>query len=158
MKRIINGVTYNTDTSTVIAKDEVVEGDWADGGYGSRTVHTLYQTRGGAFFAHANTVQRNRDVRDNEWLEDERHRFEPMTRDEAHKWVMTGEVELFSDVFGEPPEAAAEEAPSATIYLRVPSSLKLRLEKLAADANISLNSWLTRCVERCAGGEISPAS
>jgi hypothetical protein len=38
----------------------------------------------------------------------ERDTFEPMTAEEAQKWILEGEVELLNDVFGEPPEAAAE--------------------------------------------------
>jgi hypothetical protein len=63
---------------------------------------------------------------------------------------MEGEVELLNDVFGEPPEAAAEEAPGATLYVRMPASLKDRAEEQARDEGVSLNTWTMRCVERCA--------
>lgn len=149
MKRIIDGVTYNTDTSTVIARAELADDDWATKG-GDRMVQTLYQTRGGAFFIHIDTTTVRRSLRDNGWEEVERHEFEAMTRDQAHRWVMEGQVELLHDVFGEPPEATEEAAPGATLYIRIPTSLKDRLELLAKQEGLSLNAWTMRCVERCA--------
>jgi hypothetical protein len=62
---------------------------------------------------------------------------------------LEGEVELLADVFADPPEAAAEDAPGATLYIRVPASLKDRADRLARDEEVSLNAWAMRCVERC---------
>jgi hypothetical protein len=42
---------------------------------------------------------------------------------------MTGSVEVFHNPFGEPPEAEAEDQPAATIYVRVPPSLKRRVDE-----------------------------
>ena len=50
MKRIINGVSFNTETSTEIAKYEF---DDVDGGEQRTGFETLCQTRGGAFFTHS---------------------------------------------------------------------------------------------------------
>jgi len=150
MKRIIDGVTYNTDTSTVVARAETVEPEWG-GNPEERKKFTLYQTRGGAFFVHTHIEWTVLNRRTEEPEERERDVFVPMTRDEAHKWIMEGEVELMNDVFGEPPEAAEEAAPGATIYLRVPASLKDRIETAASDDRLSVNAWTMRCVERCAG-------
>ena len=149
MKRIIDGVTYNTDTSTLIAQSDDMDGDWEAGGYGSRTTWRLYQTRGGAFFEHRDMVMRHRDPDTGEWHEEERHSFLRKTRDEAHTWVMTGETEVFADVFGEPPEATAEESAAATIYVRMPSTLKDRVETAAKSDALSVNAWAVRCMERC---------
>jgi hypothetical protein len=48
------GVTYNTDTSTVVAR-----GEWNDEAWGGNPAEehsgTLYQTRGGAFFLHVHS-------------------------------------------------------------------------------------------------------
>ena len=147
MKRIINGVSYNTETSTKVA---ISEYDGTSRGE-PRGEETLYQTRGGAFFLHSSEVTMHKD-RNGDWQERESNQFEVMTRDSAHKWVMdTGrQVELLSDVFGEPPEAAAEVSPGATLYIRLPASLKERLDTLAREDRTSLNAWTTRCVERCA--------
>ncbi len=62
---------------------------------------------------------------------------------------MTGETEVFHNPFEEPPEAEAESEPSATIYVRVPVSLKRRLEQAAVAEKLSGNSWSIRCIERC---------
>jgi predicted HicB family RNase H-like nuclease len=149
MKRIINGVTYNTDTSTMIARAEEIEPGWKDGTGGDRDVLTLYQTRLGAFFIHRDTVSLRRGIR-GEWEEDEHHTFDAMTRAEAHKWVLGHDgVELLSDVFEEPPEAAEETSPGATLYIRVPSSLKDRIEAAAASDKLSVNAWAIRCMEGC---------
>jgi hypothetical protein len=90
--------------------------------------------------------------RHGEWQERDRHEVIPMTRAQAHDWVMKGDVELLSDVFGEPPEAAAEPAaPEATIYVRVPLSLKTLIEAKARGDSLSVNSYVIRCLESCAG-------
>ncbi|WP_438274394.1 hypothetical protein [Nitrobacter sp.] len=141
MKRIVNGVTYNTDTSTRLGMSR-----WDDDG---NITETLYQTRGGAFFLHRETVS---EV----WNEEDRskhlatvHTFKPQSPEDAHKWIMTGEVEIFRNPFDDPPEAAAEAEPGATIYIRVPASLKRAVDEAAKDDGISGNVWSMRCVERC---------
>jgi hypothetical protein len=48
---------------------------------------------------------------------------------DAETWIMTGSVEVFHNPFGEPPEAEAEDQPAATIYMRVPPSLKRRVDE-----------------------------
>jgi predicted HicB family RNase H-like nuclease len=45
--------------------------------------------------------------------------------------------------------AGGEGEPEATIYLRVPRTLKDWIEAKAKEAKVSLNSWVIRCVERC---------
>jgi predicted HicB family RNase H-like nuclease len=146
VKRIIQGVTYNTDTATKIATASW-EGD--DG----NKLGTVYQTRGGAFFV---------DVETTAWAQDEdfgpmekrvTHEFQPMSRDEAHEWILDGEVEVLADIFPDPPEATAEEEEdrvvTTTVYLRIPSILKRRIEAAAREANQSLNVWAIRCLENC---------
>jgi hypothetical protein len=148
MKRIIDGVTYNTDTATVVATAE-----WTDEAWGGNPEEehkgTLYQTRGGAFFLHVHTEWEVLNRRTEEVEARSRDTFEPMTAAAAQKWVMAGEVELVNDAFGEPPEAVAEEAPGATVYVRVPTSLKDRMEEAASDDKLSVNAWAMRCWETC---------
>ena len=145
MKRIINGVSYNTETSTEIAKFEFSEDDVGEGNTG---FETLYQTRGGAFFTHAyrRTVTPDETAPNGRLLR-EVNSFNPMTRDEAQDWIMNGNVEVFSDIFGEMPEAAEEVNPESTIYVRVPTSLKDRIEAAAKTAGQSVNAWAIRCLE-----------
>lgn len=123
MKRIINGVSYNTDTATVVA--------WYDyvGDEGIEREATVYQTRGGGFFVvHS-------------WEEDgrRRHSFEPTDRS------------LIADMIGPSALQGQQSEPEATIYLRVPASLKKRIEEHAKLEGLSVNSFALRCFERCIG-------
>jgi hypothetical protein len=150
MKRIINGTTYNTDTSTLIARSEYEETN-RDDIVIARYAYSLYQTRGAAFFLDTATTTNRKDPRTEEWEEVERHEFQALTQAEAARWVLEGDnVELFHDVFGEPPEAAEETTPGSTVYLRIPTSLKDQMEAASADQKLSVNSWAMRCIERCA--------
>jgi predicted HicB family RNase H-like nuclease len=106
---------------------------------------TLYQTRGGAFFiVHA-------------WENDEGHAkiyFEAMSREEVRRLVeRTDNLAIVnSKILDEPPEAEEEdETPGATLYLRVPASLKERIELAATVAKLSVNAWAMRCMENCLG-------
>ena len=135
MKRIIDGQTYNTDTSTIVARYEYKD----DKGYDTEA--TLYQTRGGAFFlVHKWAV-------DDLW----KFHFEAMTRDEVSRLVeRTDNLEIVDEgAINEPPEAEAEAEPSATLYIRVPASLKKRVDDAAKESKVSGNVWAMRCVERC---------
>jgi hypothetical protein len=145
MKRIVNGVTYNTDTATKIARSE-----WApDDG---PTVGILYQTRGGAFFVHRRIQKEQWNELSHEAEQTTVDVFDPMSAERAHAWILEGEVEVFHNPFDDPPEAAAEAEPGATIYIRVPASLKRRVDEAAADEKVSGNVWAMRCVERCVDG------
>ena len=118
MKRIVNGVTYNTETSTPLAMSK-----WGDDEYTAIT-GTLYQTRGGAFFLHA-AIEKwvwNPNVLERELRHEDK--FEPMSPEDAHQWILEGDVEIFSNPFEDPPEATAEGDPGETIYIRVPASLE----------------------------------
>jgi hypothetical protein len=149
VKRIIDGKTYNTDTSTLIARSDYEEINY-DEVVIARYAYSLYQTRGGAFFIDTATTTNRKDPRTEEWAEVERHEFGAMTREEAARWVLTGNnVELLHDVFGEPPEAVEEAAPGSTVYLRIPTSLKEQMEAAAVAQKLSVNSWLMRCAEGC---------
>jgi hypothetical protein len=138
MKRVIDGKSYNTDTATIVAKWEYKDQDDYD------TEATLYQTRGGAFFIV--------DV----WENDEGHPkvyFETMSRDEVRRLVeRTDNLAIINGkMLDEPPEAAEGETPGATLYLRVPASLKERVEVAASEAKLSVNAWAMRCIENCLG-------
>lgn len=143
MKRIVNGVTYNTATSTRLA-----ESRW-ERDHDETVFGVLYQTRGGAYFV-------DEEITRQEWNESERatetkvrHSFEPRSPEDAHKWMLEGEVEIFHNPFDDPPEATAEAEPGATIYIRVPASLKQRVDEAARQNKLSGNVWAMRCVERC---------
>jgi hypothetical protein len=150
-KRIIKGQTYNTDTATLIARAE------EDFVFTSGEVHAevkVYQTRGGAFFLHTISQGPRKDRNGNEQLDVLENRFEPMKRKEVEDWVqnagyMDYEIELLSPTIGDPPEATGEAVPAASLYIRVPTSLKVRIEEAAEANNLSVNAWAMRCMETC---------
>ena len=148
MKRIIGGVTYNTDTSTLIAQ---VDGVWQDrDGIKHDYLDRVYQTRGGAFFVHAHLEHVYWDEEMSERQTKFSDTFKAMTHEEAAAWLIeTDDVEIFSDILGEPPEAEAEPEKGATIYVRVPASLKDRVDRAAEAQKLSGNAWAMRCIEAC---------
>jgi hypothetical protein len=142
MKRIFDGVTYNTETATRLAQST-----WERDG--AEVTGVLYQTRGGAFFVHEFWTKEAWIERLSQTEERDYNEFIPLSAAEAQAWIMEGEVEVFSNPFDDPPEATAEPEPGATIYIRVPASLKQRVDKAADAAKVSGNVWAMKCVERC---------
>ena len=143
MKRIIDGITYNTDTSTRLATSDYE----TDYNHASRPCEgTLYQTRGGAYFVHeVISLEFDEDAQINVV----KGRFKALSGVEAQEWIMTGEVEVIHNPFADPPEAEAEAEPGATMYIRVPASLKNRVDDAARGANLSTNALAIRCMENC---------
>jgi hypothetical protein len=137
MKRIIEGVTYNTDTATAVAQWEYDDQD------GYTTDAKLYQTRGGAFFIV------------HKWDVDEKSKvyFESCSRETVLRLVeRTDNLTILNEEVLQPPAEAVEEtAPAATLYIRVPAALKSRVDALASEEGTSANAWAMRCLERCSG-------
>ena len=151
MKRIIDGVAYNTDTATVLAQTKWEDKD--DRGRDTDVTATLYETPKGAFFL-AKEIETTWVVEDRygdrETKSREDNVFLPMTADEAEAWMLKGDVEVIHNRFAEGvPEAEAEDGQSATLYFRVPETLKQRVVQAAAAADMSTNTWLLRCAEGC---------
>jgi hypothetical protein len=83
--------------------------------------------------------------------------FEALSRAEMDRLIASEKLEILSEeVLTPPPEAAAGDEPSETVYVRVPPVLEARIEGLAreAKANTSINTWALRCFENC----IKPAA
>jgi hypothetical protein len=89
MKRIIDGVTYNTDTATRLARST-----WEQAG--NEVTGILYQTRGGAFFVHTYFEKEYWVERLGDTHVTEVNEFQPLNATDAHEWIMTGEIEIFS--------------------------------------------------------------
>ena len=147
MKRVINGVTYNTATSTALAlkhgRQEASHthraSDW---------IATLYQTYGSAYFL----VYRDEYM---EWNEQRRVsqareevRFEPISSDGAKSWLRQGEVEVLHNPFAGRRKGTSEAKVGTTIYVRLPASLKHRVDEEAAKSKVSANQWVMRAIER----------
>jgi hypothetical protein len=149
VKRIIDGATYNTDTSTLLARSNYVAL------YNNEEAEchgALYQTRGGAFFVHEKLDLGS----DDDGVQIIRDRAKALNAKDAETWIMTGDVEIIHNPFGEPPEAEAENAPAATLYVRVPSVLKRQVEEASKDANLSVNTFMLRCAENCLKNDRAP--
>ena len=137
MKRIIDGKTYNTETATCIAKAPQHPQDDAH-------FDELYRTRHGAFFRHNGNLALPAD----NW-----HfmMLTPLSPIEAQRWMESHDlVDLIEETFGTQPEAGEAES---RITVRIPDSLKSRVEALAASNKQSLNAWIMRCLEACANSQ-----
>jgi hypothetical protein len=146
VKRVIDGLSYNTATSTLVARSDWVDRNERSPYYGCPCTGELYQTQGRAFFVVTTITTRKRDE-DGEPIE--KVEFEPLSADEALSWTLTGETEIIRDAFGEPPEAEAEDKVGATLYIRVPAALKRSVDEAVKKAGVSGNVWAKRCIERC---------
>lgn len=135
MKRIIDGKTYNTETATQVAK-----APWDENEPGQYDL--LYQTRHGAFFRNYGGETPHGDPFDV---------LRPLRPDEAQKWLESYNlVDELEKLFGEQPEAGEAES---RITVRIPDSLKIRIEQLAAANKQSMNAWIMRCLESCANAQ-----
>jgi hypothetical protein len=138
-KRIINGKTYNTETATLLAKE-------TPGGQYGGEFDELYQTRHGAYFRHSGDW--GASTPDGPLVE-----VEPLTPPEAQAWMEEhASAALIEKHFGEQPEAGESES---RITVRIPDTLKNRIELLAGEHKQSLNAWIMRCLERCAAHDNS---
>jgi len=148
MKKILGGQTYNTATSHRIAQLVVKKG--------SETITSnLYATRGRALFIHEHRVWTywNEDTSEPEWNSDDR--ILPISWEDAQRWIGQENMEILTDApfFELPPEAVSEVSPGATIYLRLPQSLKAQIEAAAKASGTSINNYTMRCLERCLTSE-----
>ena len=78
-----------------------------------------------------------------------KNEFEPLSPEDAQKWLLEGNVEVFNNPFGDPDEAVAEAGSVETLYVRLPAALKRRIEQAAEKENVSGNVWAMRCLEKC---------
>ena len=156
IKQVIDGKTYNTETARCLATVELM-------GYrmderGRFTTNTpkkvgttsLYENRGGAYF-----LVRDYDADAGFYAEPDlvgQFRIHdrgviPLKRKEALGWAESKALDL-DEMFG-----AETGDQTGAILLRVPHTLKLAIEKSAAVAGISTNTWLMRCAERAIASE-----
>ena len=151
VKRIINGKTFNSETATVIFRLEkqekgVLRSEEIDGYTGSGT---LYRTRQGYFFLVDTEIEAHFDKEGFPLGTGPVKRLKPLTSEGALSWLRSYNVseEQIRQQFGDHLKDMTEES---TVYLRVPQSLKLRLEACANNKGQSLNTWVMRCLERAA--------
>lgn len=140
MKRIIDGKTYNTETATKIASNDCWDRDprWSHGEYGE----ALYQTRHGAYFLYE-----YQDAVRNEYGDYiDIKNIKPLSPLEAQDWLEEHNfVDIIEQHFGEMPEAGEAES---RITLRVPDSLKVKIDAMAKKNNQSTNAWIVKSLEK----------
>ncbi len=151
MKRIINGKTFNTETATTVFCLEKQEkgasrSEEIDGYLDSET---LYRTRQGNFFLVDTEIKTNFDKEGYPLGAGPVKRLKPLTSEAALNWLRSHNVseDQIRQQFGDHLKDMTEES---TVYLRVPQSLKLRLEACANNNGQSLNTWVMLCLERAA--------
>ena len=138
MKRIMYGKTFNTDTATLIAQI----GDPLPRPREDTSCESLYQSRYGPYFL----------VREEYlWVEqvghEEKDTLDPLSAPQARSWLEQHRPDLVQEQFRETSNGGAREV---KFTLRMPESLRRRLEVLAKQREQSLNAWIIRCMENCA--------
>jgi hypothetical protein len=141
MKRIVDGKTYNTASSTIVA-----EGTYKDDDQSLVIETTVFKNRSGVYFAvDANTQgyrDRNGEAQERSW-----HQWDVLGDEAtAAAYCEKNELTIFHG-FDALPEA--DDAPDDTIYVRVPRVLKLAVEAKAKAEDLSINAFAMRCLERC---------
>ena len=153
MKRIIEKTAYNTATSMIVAK---LTSSLTGTLYQTATYATedssmtglLYQTNGGKFFVHEHETVRYRDWH-GKCKALETDNIIPINQELAEWWA-NNNSEIVNDVFKD--KAIPN---NATIYVRVPSVLKSKVEGAARLQGLSVNSYMIRCLERDLTGSLS---
>lgn len=125
MKRIIDGLTYNTDTATEVFSEG---SDYSSAWWG------IYQTRHGAFF---------KVVVDHDG---ETATFTPLSDADAQTLLEKRANHLVEQYFGPFPEVGAAER---RLTIRVPANLAERVGNAASAKGLSLNAYAMRCFEQC---------
>lgn len=137
IKRIIDGSTYNTDTATELFVD-ITEDI-----YDNRVENALFKTRAGAYFI-ASYLERNLEMPLS---------VIPQDPEEAKAWLVRHcptRPEILEREFGKQPEAGETEA---RFTLRMPLTLRARIEVLAKGSNQSSNAWVVKCLETCGNAQ-----
>ena len=161
IKQVIDGKTYNTETARCLATVDLM--GYRTDERGRFTTNTpkkvgttsLYETRDGAYF-----LVRDYDPVSGFYAEFDLvgqfrihdHGVIPLKRKEALGWAESKGLDFaqIEEMFGKVAEASDQ---TGAILLRLPQTLKLAIEKSAAVAGVSINTWLMRCAERAIASE-----
>jgi predicted DNA binding CopG/RHH family protein len=134
VKRIIDGVTYDTDTATQVFSD-VSDNPFSLGYWG------MFQTRHGAFFK----VVCGHDG--------ETYTFTPLTDDDARKLLERHANHLVEQYFGQFPEYGSAEK---RLTIRIPIGLARRVEAAAANLKLDVNKYVQRTLEKSVTSDGQP--
>jgi restriction endonuclease Mrr len=113
-----------------------------------------YETRGGGYFL-VRDYDSASDIADPDLAGQLRihdRGVTPLKRKEALGWAESKALDSdkIEEMFGKVAEAGDQ---TGAILLRVPQTLKFAIEKSAAVAGVSTNTWLMRCAERAIASE-----
>jgi hypothetical protein len=143
MKSIRQGLTYNTETATMIGVGcRQLDAEW-----NLYARFTLFQTRGADFFSVDEAINlETNEVRGNAFLS-------TWTCEEARQLVLKSELPFDwtadANIFNRPVRKDST-FDGLTVHIRMPRSHKERIETRAREAGMSLNAWIMRCTERAA--------
>ena len=151
MKRIIDGATYNTDTATEIAK-----GSYRDDSSAAVTESVLYQTRTGVYFQVEETTTQYRDRRGEVQTRTEYDWHVVGDANKARDWCEEYGLTITRDIEDMPDEPELGEK-MATIYVRLPPSLKDAITARAEAKKVSTNVFALRCLEECEARQRGPS-
>jgi hypothetical protein len=157
VRRIRDGVTYNTKTSELIAyaegnRDDASNGRWRAG---------LYRAASGAYFAVREEAKPYFDQIGGRWLDDTGVSLDLLDFVAAVKWCEQYDANVLVDFLEKaemtPAAVAVQAEAPAGVVLRLSDVQRSVLEDEAQKAGLSVDAYLLQCVElQCV--EAGPAS
>ena len=140
MKRIINGKTYDTNTATRVAENTQHD----NRGQAVRTA--LYQANDAVFFAVEEIEREHRNNGD--WHARTSYEWQVVgDAGDARRFCEKRGLTIFANIEDVLPEASFDQS-AGTISMQLPSALRSTMKAESKKANLCLNAFALRCVER----------
>jgi hypothetical protein len=145
MRKVINGRTYNTDTSKII-------GEWSNE-YGVRDFkaceETLYKNTKGAYFLYGEGGPMSKYAKSagqNSWTGGSN--ITPMTAEEAQAWAEEHlDAKEYEAEFGVQEEAAPSDLTTRErVNMTIDTEIMARLRKYSADTGIPMSRLLDKAI------------
>jgi hypothetical protein len=155
VRRIRDGVTYNTKASELLAYAE----GRADGPSNSRWRAGLFRTSSGAYFAVREDMRHYFDQINGHWADNTSVTLEVLDHASSVKWCEQHDANLLVDFVEqsvEEPERLAEAAPEG-VLLSLSDTQKSDLALEAETAGMSVEAYLLHCVESKRAAQEAPA-
>jgi predicted HicB family RNase H-like nuclease len=137
IKKVIDGKVYSTIGAMLI--HELLKEDVQP--FGQTEATQLYKNRLGKWFFVVRNELFHNLINDETDLRD---RVQPCKQEDAFKWMEQHCPQRILELL-EVPEASD---PSATISLRVPREMKIKMTTLAIEEGLSLNGWCIETLKR----------
>lgn len=151
MRKVINGRTYNTDTSKII-------GQWDNGHYGNdfkSCRERLYKNTKGAYFLHGEGGPMSKYAAPHGnsvgWGED----IIPMTAEEAREWAEQHlDADEYEDEFGEAPEAEGDLVTRERVNLTVDAGMYAAFRKMSEASGVPMGRMVDRAIIQVFGSQL----